>query len=36
VAANPQDPAAQELVRVADALLKRTARENRTLPLAPR
>jgi len=36
VAANPQDPAAQELVRVAEALLKRTARENRTLPLAPR
>jgi MinD-like ATPase involved in chromosome partitioning or flagellar assembly len=36
VASHPEDPAAQELIRVADALLKRTARENRTLPLAPR
>jgi ATP-binding protein involved in chromosome partitioning len=36
VASHPEDPAAQELSRVADALLKRTARENRTLPLAPR
>ena len=36
VASHPDDPAAQELCRVADALLKRTARENRTLPLAPR
>jgi ATP-binding protein involved in chromosome partitioning len=36
VASHPDDPAAQELSRVADALLKRTARENRTLPLAPR
>jgi ATP-binding protein involved in chromosome partitioning len=36
VASHPEDPAAQELTRVADALLKRTARENRTLPLAPR
>jgi hypothetical protein len=36
VASHAQDPAAQELSRVADALLKRTARENRTLPLATR
>jgi ATP-binding protein involved in chromosome partitioning len=36
VASHPEDPAAKELSRVADALLKRTARENRTLPLAPR
>jgi ATP-binding protein involved in chromosome partitioning len=36
VASHPEDPAAQELSRVADAVLKRTARENRTLPLAPR
>jgi len=36
VSAHPQDSAAQELVRVADALLKLTARENRNLPLAPR
>ncbi len=36
VASHPQDPAAQELRRVADSLLKLTARENRTLPLAPR
>ena len=36
VASHPEDPAALELSRVADAVLKRTARENRTLPLAPR
>jgi ATP-binding protein involved in chromosome partitioning len=36
VTANPQDAAAQELVRVADVLLKLTARDNLTLPLAPR
>ena len=36
VASHAQDPAAQELSRVADALLKLTARENRTLPLSPR
>jgi len=36
VASHPEDPAAQELSRVADTLLKRTARENRTLPLATR
>jgi ATP-binding protein involved in chromosome partitioning len=36
VASHAQDPAAQELSRVADALLKLTAREHRTLPLAPR
>jgi MinD-like ATPase involved in chromosome partitioning or flagellar assembly len=36
VASHAQDPAAQELIRVADALLKLTVRANRTLPLAPR
>ena len=36
VASHPDDAAAQELTRIADTLLKLTARKDRSLPLAPR
>jgi ATP-binding protein involved in chromosome partitioning len=36
VASHPDDAAARELTRIADALLKLTARPDRSLPLAPR